>query len=553
MKQKILYIALLACTFLLTTNAQSQEPTDEQTEVMTIGQSLKNISGYTVFARLMEACGLQTQLSMIRDGAYEEAYMSGRVQDLPYHGSTGQNGTIPEHRYYGFTVFAETDAVWEALIGKKASAITAEDVMLYLTAKNIYPEATTDGDYSNQNNLLNQFVTYHILPERLSIDKLVIHYNEHGYDYHYKNKYTIPVEEFYTTLGKPRLLKVYQSRESQGIYLNRFPVLRNGRGAFSAANVPDNELRNDYRESGMFKPVRGQALTNDENEGICVISMDADTNAVHALNGFIYPIQKLLAYTENVSTQLKNQRLRFDAASLLPEMINNDLRRPMGFYSYGASSARAFPISSDYQYFDHLTIGEETRFYYLTGYGNQWLNYQGDEFNIVGKYDFTLKLPPVPASGYYELRFGVSSDSNARSIASFAIGTEKDNLPITTLPIDLRVGGLYKRTLYNTAPSNIGWEGDTQDDVHNRFVDLRLHEQGYMKGPQAFDQGSTPARSRDGSLRRIIWSGYVTPSTTLYLRVRNCMDDTSKQFYMDFIEWCSKDVYDNPEQPEDIW
>jgi hypothetical protein len=26
-----------------------------------------------------------------------------------------------------------------------------------------------------------------------------------------------------------------------------------------------------------------------------------------------------------------------------------------------------------------------------------------------------------------------------------------------------------------------------------------------------------------------------------------------KEFYMDYMEYCAKEVYDNPETPEDIW
>jgi hypothetical protein len=31
------------------------------------------------------------------------------------------------------------------------------------------------------------------------------------------------------------------------------------------------------------------------------------------------------------------------------------------------------------------------------------------------------------------------------------------------------------------------------------------------------------------------------------------LDDKEKQFYMDFIEFCPKEIYDNPIVPEDIW
>ena len=67
-----------------------------------------------------------------------------------------------------------------------------------------------------------------MLPERLPVDKLVLHYNERGYD----PKLCIPtvcMYELYTTMGKRRLLKIFESRESEGVFLNRFPNIQNGR------------------------------------------------------------------------------------------------------------------------------------------------------------------------------------------------------------------------------------------------------------------------------------------------------------------------------------
>ena len=44
-----------------------------------------------------------------------------------------------------------------------------------------YPDAANDNNYLDENNVLNQWISYHILPYRLSADRLVIHYNEKGY------------------------------------------------------------------------------------------------------------------------------------------------------------------------------------------------------------------------------------------------------------------------------------------------------------------------------------------------------------------------------------
>ena len=31
------------------------------------------------------------------------------------------------------------------------------------------------------------------------------------------------------------------------------------------------------------------------------------------------------------------------------------------------------------------------------------------------------------------------------------------------------------------------------------------------------------------------------------------MDDPTRYLYIDYLEYCEKEVYDNPETPEDIW
>jgi hypothetical protein len=31
------------------------------------------------------------------------------------------------------------------------------------------------------------------------------------------------------------------------------------------------------------------------------------------------------------------------------------------------------------------------------------------------------------------------------------------------------------------------------------------------------------------------------------------LDDPKREYYVDYLEFCPKEVYDNPETPEDIW
>lgn len=511
-------------------------------------------SGYSVMAKLVMACGLVDTLNAFRDDTWEYLYLTGGVKDLPKHTSVGQIGTIPQHRYYGFTLFAETDHFWEKTLGKSASEIGVDDVCDYLKQSGLFNHVdgtTFDDDYTHQMNYLNQFVTYHLIPQRIGREKLVIHYNELGYNYTQNSAPTVPICDYYQTMGLPRLLKTYESRESKGIYLNRFPILRNGVGRFS----PSKENRNDYHESGDFFQLSGTASAQDENQGIKVLTYtEAGTDNSSVANGIVYPIDHLLIWSENIVNQLANQRIRIDAGCMMPELMNNDVRSHRAYYSYGATNCRGIP--TNYRYIENIEIKDGTLFYYLPGYLSSWHNLQGDEYNIIGRYDFTMKLPPVPRAGQYEIRFGVATGSRVRSMAQVYFGSDPNMMPAAGIPMDLRLGGLEKRDGSITTDSGVGWEADTEDQEHNDEVAKRMRAKGFMKAPNLWTNSmgsSTSIRTFHYMTRRIMVNAYMTPYQNYYIRFKSVLDMEDREFYMDYFEYVAKEVYDNPYEPEDIW
>lgn len=511
-------------------------------------------SGYSVMSKLIMACGLVDTLNAFRDDTWEYLYLTGGVQDLPKHTSVGQIGTIPRHRYYGFTLFAETDHFWEETLGKNVEEIEVKDVCDYLKQSGLFDhvDGTTFGeDYSDQMNFLNQFVTYHLIPQRIGREKLVIHYNELGYNYTQNSSPTVPICDFYQTMGLPRLIKTYESRESKGIYLNRFPVLRNGVGRFSKSQ----ENLNDYHESGDFYALSGLATAPDENQGVKVLTYsETGTDNSSVANGIVYPIEHLLCWSENVVNQMANQRIRIDAGCMMPELMNNDIRSHRAYYSYGATNCRGIP--TNYRYIENIEIKDGTLFYYLPGYLSSWHNLQGDEYNIIGRYDFTMKLPPVPRSGQYEIRFGVATGSRVRSMAQVYFGSDPDMMPAAGIPMDLRLGGLEKRDGSVTTDSGVGWEADTDDQEHNDEVAKRMRAKGFMKAPNLWTNSmgsSNSIRTFHYMTRRIVVSTYLTPYQNYYIRFKSVLDLEDREFYMDYFEYVAKEVYDNPNVPEDIW
>ena len=500
----------------------------------TLGYLLNSIisgkqRGYYVAAMLTQAVGMFDTLSKYRDDAYEDLYERGMVKNIEHTSGIGYTlGYTPEHRYYGYTFFAETDDFWEEEIGKGALDITIDDVLCYLRKKNLYPDATDDKNFRDENNLLNQFVTYHFLPMRLAANRLVLHWNEKGYTSS-NNLPTVVQYEYYTTMGKRRLIKFLESAESNGVKINRFPCIDNGR-------------RGTYHEIKCDPDKAGISVNDPETEGDFSIR-----------NGIIYPLNQLLAYTQDVRNNLHKERIRWDITAQFPEFMNNDLR----LQYYHRPKRTGIPTSIVYPYLDDCWIADDNYFFYYNGYNEGMKNFQGDELNIRGNVDITFRLPPVPARGVYELRFNIQSDGYNRGMVQFYWGHDRDRLAAMGIPMDVRMSGLERRTTAGTFPSGVGWEPDIEDDDTNAEVDKKMRNKGFMKGAEVYCDGtqgvSVMARADPLIIRRVILREQMDPDKTYYLRFKTVLDDPTREFYVDYLEYCAKEVYDNPETPEDIW
>ena len=499
------------------------------------GTYLRNViqtqeKGILVYAKLIEACGLCDSLDLIRDEVYEQRYQKGQIEESYFSNNAYATFYTPEHRKFGYTLFAETDDFWENALGKDYKAVTASDVAAYIL-QNCYftKNYNNNEDYSNPENALYQFVTYHLLNRRLTPDRLVNHYNEKGYNPR-TSKLSVAVCEYYTTMGDRRLLRTFESAESQGVCLNRFPVL-------------DDSRQGTYHELSC----------DPDKTGILVGEPSANL-----INAIIYPINQLLAFDEVTAHNMGSIRLRMDVASIFPEMANNDIR--LSELKNERHKNVYLPCDQyQYPYLDDLTVNNrDTYICYWTGRDNGWQNMQGDEFCITGLSDFTLRLPPVPDKGTYELRLAQQTGGNSRGICQFYFGTDPDNLSPLGLPIDLRQSGDNSLHSGNgNIPSNIGYVADTKDEYSDQMTDNELHENGFMKGCNQYCAGgpgaSSMMRASNICLRRILGKMTMDPDQTYYLRIKSVLDYYNKTFYMDYIELCPESVYDNPEKPEDIW
>ena len=276
-----------------------------------------------------------------------------------------------------------------------------------------------------------------------------------------------------------------------------------------------------------------------DREGILITS----TNPGHtnnALNGYYYPINHVMIYDDDVPNVVLNERMRYDAMAAMPELMTNNIRHPA---VRGPSNIPSMVV-------DGFTFTDETQCSMIS-WGENWVNWQGDELIFYGIVDLTFKLLPVPFDGTYEIRIGCAN-LGSRIMAQLYFGTNPLNLQATGLPVDFRI---------STTSPQIDWKLDTRDEEQNRENDKNIRNKGYMKAPQYFCVNQygkvmdTPLRNYVGSmtsLRRILYTGNLKANETYYVRVKSVLEATANGMDLDYIEVVPKWVYNGPEG-EDIW
>lgn len=507
----------------------------------TVYELLGDIEDMKIFSELIQKTGWSDSLTKYIDEEYEEEYLNNLSSTpIPERPDGLGNILMPEHRKYGYTIFAERDAVFEEAFNSAGitSGTNVEKLAAYLektygTNKSFagLTYGTTIEELQKPTNAINRFISYHLLPVKLPSNQLVIHFNEYGYDLqaHKQQGYaniSVPVFEFYETLNakgmRRRLLKITESKNSDGIRLNR-------------------KMKMDPNS---YEEILGDA---DNIEGIKVDRSNLDGYETNALNGYIYPIESMLVYDDVTMNEVFNDRIRFDIAALMWEMINLGYRRPMGLYPNNMESLY-FPQEFKMA---NIETQEGTIFNYLAAWNaNGYANFQGDEVNIIGNYDVTIKLPPVPTAGTYEVRYGYGAFPT-RGMAQIYFG-EKGNGKVPQpagIPIDLTKDGVV---------GGYGWQPNPDHDIElTTEINKNMRNKDHMLATRYTNYWGTgytlDQRPNGVSMRRIIYRGNMDPDKEYYIRIKSVLDDKNKQLFIDYMELVPRSVYDNPTTPEDAW
>lgn len=428
----------------------------------------------------------------MRDSLYEYLDMNyfcgedsvNKGIDITTGGSTYRMYYVGK-RMKRYTAFVEPNSVYAANGINNLDDLIAYAKRVY---DDVYPEDANqyDNDFTHRKNPLNRFVSYHLLPYYGGYNDWTV-YGE--------IKETcartdlIDCTDWYTTLMPGTIMKM--STPSEGLFINR-----KGVGG-----------KYDVRGVKVYSPSEPevQALGSD-NQG---------------LNGIYHYIDDILTYNRTTRDVVFNDRIRIDAVTLSPEFMNCGARgltqQATGFkYVEGWDFHGEIP---------KLSLRQRS----------VWMVTYQDCVDLVGQFDVTFKLPPVPENTY-EVRFAYGW-GDMRGVVQIYFGTDPNGLMPMGIPIDLRI--------WPTDPS-IGWIADTGDEETDRAIDRAMHNRGFMKDMDSWSQGGSAdgiLRTKAMKLRKILTTQTMKPTEDYYVRIKLVIDNPEAEFPINYFELCPKSVY----------
>jgi len=500
-----------------------------RSNMLIAGEMENHPDDYTLFSQALKLTGLADSLTAISRTDFDAV-------------DNRRGFYLPEKCELGYTIFAESDDVLakrgitsieklKAYADSVYGKCNEQETGWYDYARNNHIQISTGNDYKNPWNTLSMFVRYHILNFKLPYSKIVNPHNQVS---------KVTLVEYYETMLPYTMLKV--TRNSNKLYLNRW--------------IANNSLTDMVAELG------SQAMHTVLWDGVEIKGQNAQ---IASVNGYIHPVNDMLAYEEKVPRGALNERLRIDDASLFGEMMSNSFRRISDSEVNalnGGKTGTDGDLSGSYirippGFFENLIIynGDDTRLYYLSGQSSGWSNYQGDEFNCKGHYDFAMRLPPVP-EGTYELRIGYTAEGNEqRGMLQFYLGTSSDRSTMKALDIPLDMRHVSDNNS-NLEPDVItGWCDWQKLDDKGIESDANMRNLGYMRGPLYYTVGVNSgnyARNNPKDLRRII-AKQEFKQGEYWLRFKSVLEADHHQFHLDYIEFCPENVYNNTRYAEDMY
>ena len=467
-----------------------------------ISPTSKNLPGvisdykyFSIFNAAMIETGFQDSLLLDRD----EDYVPWDYNAMGYGNTSGElTRQNLETKFYKYTAFIEPDDVFH-----ENGIYTLADLRVF--AEKWYGTEERDNPRSPK-NALNKFVAYHFVERELAYNEIVFH------NFYYTDKFNHPMSiknseevmiagfdryDYFETMAGTlmKVTKPLSTTQGADIFIN-----------YSKREAPFNQ---DMRKHINVRIIPPTEFTTIKDE---YVNFSNNT-----LNGIINPIDKILVYNEDEMVgNILNERMRFDIATLLPELSCNKMRyyRPINDYCYYLQA----------NYFKSLRYRALNPLLYLAG----TQAYYGDVLSVVDDMDFSIRLPHVPPRTY-ELRVVLYG----HGIVQAYVDDE-----ITGIPFDI-----------NTRAEKSGFVPDSETEDNGYDNDKLMRNRGYMKMPATYMLGNIVARDADHA--RLILTRKYFGEGDHWLRFRKVSDGMSFEADFDFIELVPLNIISDPTKPED--
>ena len=245
-------------------------------------------------------------------------------------------------------------------------------------------------------------------------------------------------------------------------------------------------------------------------------------------------VGKILVYNENeMFGNILNERIRLDAASMIPELSCNNLRFGGAYYS-------SYVIPDVYS--QKINIKNGRLFY-----ANRSSTYNCDEVYLEDYFDIEFTLPPLPPR-VYEVRIGFS-----RTTAKNFVVTIPEKL--CQIYIDGKVEGLpfdieYLNQFPGRYESPTGYVADSGTYDNGLENDKLMRHKGWMKAPVSFiGIEKKPARDSKYHIRKIINKKmFYAGKHKIRFRI---VSEYDSNLSLDYFEFVPLHIITDPTKPED--
>ena len=453
---------------------------------------------FKLFTEALNVTGFCDSLKLDNDDSYN--YEEYTITDA----ILGYVTYAPKTKFYKYTAFLETDEVFNA-----NGIYTLDDLKGF--AEKWYGKEESDNPRSPR-NALNKFVAYHFVPREMPHNKIVPYAINENFDNIMPTIYDR--YDYYETMQGTlmKVVKPLSKPEGRETYIN-----------YNKREVPYNlELLNHLN-------VRVIPLTEFTQK------KDYALFDQMAANGILHPIDKILVYNENeMFGNILNERIRIDAASIIPELSCNNLRFGGAYYS-------SYVIPDVYS--EKINIKNGT-IYYVSNVRM----YNNDYLTLDDYFDIEFTLPPLPPR-VYEVRIGFSQ--HGRGISDVVAIPEK----LCQIYIDGKVQGVpfdiqYLNKFPGRTESPTGYIADSETYDNGLENDKNMRNKGWMKAPVVFyGHDGHPARSAEHYIRKIITKKHFDEGKhTIRFRIVSKYDSDIR---FDYIEFVPLHIINDPTKPED--